>query len=79
MLGSRQDRSVRDVNVSRYIQGQERGAVLDESRHANVGQALAVGQCETFEALADGERRDRAVVQDVGEVGEVESLYEVSV
>lgn len=79
VLGNDLDGLLGDLLVARDVEGHEVGAVRDERDQAAVGQALAVGEGQPLDAVADSQGHDAAVINSIGERGQVEAFDEIGI
>ena len=77
VFGDGDNSGLGDLVVTRYIESKEVAAVLHQGDKTRVGQAFAVGQGEALDAGAHGKGHNTAVIDLVGDGGQVQALDEV--
>lgn len=73
------DGGLSDVHIAGYVESHEVRTVGDERDQAPVGQALAVGQGQPFDAVTDSQGLDASVINFICEAGQVKAFDELGV
>ena len=74
MLGNGKYGFLGDVDIAGHVQRGEGVVILEEGDETRVGQVLAAGQSHALDPGTDGQGHDGAVIDLLGQGGEVETL-----